>query len=208
MPLIHENIWDNQELVSVWKITESEEELEEFANNKAPVQLISSLKKQQWLASRGLLRKSLDDLFSVKNAQVEKTISGNPFLVDHNMQISISHSAEYAAVRLSANKQVGIDIEKYHKKVMNVKHKFLNEIEKECFDTDDEKMVMQIWCAKECVFKWYGKGEVSFQNHIQIFKDTSSSFLKANFTKEETPQNILMRQLNLDNEEICLLYTL
>jgi phosphopantetheinyl transferase len=50
------------------------------------------------------------------------------------------------------------------------------------------KLHTLFWSAKESIFKWYGKGHLSFKNNMslnQLFFEKDHGFIKANFIKDE-----------------------
>ncbi len=51
---------------------------------------------------------------------------GKPYLVNFDYEISLSHSYDYAAVMISKDKKVGVDIELMKEKIDLIKHKFLS----------------------------------------------------------------------------------
>ncbi len=63
--------------------------------------------------------------------------------------ISISHSRELAAVALSTNLPIGIDIEKPQERLSRIAHKFLAPGEQ----GGDLDHLLKLWTAKEAVFK-------------------------------------------------------
>ena len=54
---------------------------------------------------------------------------GKPYLVNFEYQISLSHSYDYAAVMISKEMQLGVDIELIKHKIKSIKHKFLSDVE-------------------------------------------------------------------------------
>ena len=81
--------------------------------------------------------------------------------------ISISHCKEHIAVIFDSQKSVGIDIEFYTDRILKIRHKFLNDAEKD-FCKDDAKKSLIIWSAKEAIFKKFGNGTVFFKENISI----------------------------------------
>jgi phosphopantetheinyl transferase len=66
---------------------------------------------------------------------------------------------------------VGIDIEQVHPRLHKVAHKFMNpreggaEVEK--LSTDH---LCLHWCAKEALYKLYGRRNLDFREHIQVLQ--------------------------------------
>ncbi|MDQ6845750.1 MAG: 4'-phosphopantetheinyl transferase superfamily protein, partial [Bacteroidota bacterium] len=83
---------------------------------------------------------------------------------------SISHCGDYAAVIVSKEMRVGIDIELIRQKIELIKHKFLNDTEILLLKANDLQQLTLLWNCKEAVFKWYGKGGLDFKKNIVIEK--------------------------------------
>ena len=90
---------------------------------------------------------------------------------------SISHCGDYAAVMVSTECRVGVDIERITEKVKKVQHKFLSSSELlliENLSASNSNMFTTLltaaWGIKESLFKWYGDGEVDFIEHLHIEK--------------------------------------
>lgn len=122
-----------------------------------------------WLGSRVLLRTMIDtDEF----IELETFSNKRPKLLNFPFQVSISHSHDMAAVAISRAYELGIDIERIHPKVLRVKHKFLSKEEIDTLESVAETQAIEqgivYWCAKEAMFKWYGKGQVEFAKHLHV----------------------------------------
>lgn len=154
--------------MGVWHIQENEN----FFLEKVPLQreITHSHKRLQHLAGRFLLKMLYPDfpLEMIKIADTRK-----PFLEDELFHFSISHSGNYAAVIVSKNQRVGIDIECHTPNVLKVMGKFLRH---------DEMLLLKglenyipyanetlLWSIKECLFKWHGGGGVDFREDLSIF---------------------------------------
>ena len=129
MPKCHrETIAEVTEMI-IWKITETESELQQglSLSEKALVRLSqrkSSVHRKGYLAIRQLL-KSLE--ISPEMHQYDGT--GAPYLTDGRF-ISISHAKDIAAVAISSTK-VGIDLEYYQDKIKKIGVRFLHASERE-----------------------------------------------------------------------------
>ncbi|MFD1629353.1 4'-phosphopantetheinyl transferase family protein [Pseudopedobacter beijingensis] len=171
MPLIHLEEVAKETFFGLWKIEETPGELEKQLQLKEHELLVlRSLQGEKrnlhWLATRVLLRKMLstDDYI---DCQADE--NGKPVLINLPHQISLSHSYDYAAVMISRDKKVGIDIEVIKDKIDRVKHKFLNNYELN-FINQEHKLehLYACWCAKEALYKLNGKKETSFKDNIRL----------------------------------------
>lgn len=166
MPLFYQHIINNSAKIGVWHI----EEPESFFTEKVPlpVQHISHPhKKLQHLAGRYLLQ----ELFpGFPYHLIEIADTRKPFLPNEAYHFSISHCGNYAAVLISKDRRVGVDIEIVTNKADKIKAKFLNQIELNNIQhsTFNIQYSTLLWSCKEAVFKWYGDGGVDFKNHIHL----------------------------------------
>lgn len=160
---------DNDTEFALWKIEENAEELYRQLQlddgEKAFIQNLSNSKRYlHWLGTRVLLRKMLN---TEEYIDCKVDAHGKPYLTTIPYHISLSHSFDYAAVMISKNKPVGIDIEKIEQKVERIAKKFMRPEELAFINPEDKiNQLYACWCAKEAVYKCYGRKEVSFLSHI------------------------------------------
>lgn len=172
MAVILNKIIDEQTKIAVWKIEETEEELLRGLQLKAhELDFIASLNNGKrllhWLSTRLLLRTMLQTNDYIDSRMDDQ---GKPYLVNGDYQISFSHSFDYASVMISKNKQVGVDIELIKEKIQKIRNKFLTPEELAGLPDKDNTLALYIcWCAKEAIYKWYGKKGLEFRQHIHIF---------------------------------------
>lgn len=219
MPLFFQHIISPNTKLAIWQI----EEEESFFLEKVTLQrsITHPHKRLQHLAGRYLLRYLFADF---PNDEIEIASTRKPFLPDEQYHFSISHCGNFAAAIVSKNERVGIDIELITDKVAKIAHKFLNEEEKILVNsqwslvnsvlssavdyrlsTVDLKLTL-FWCAKETVYKWWGKGEVDFKKHIQLHTiNVAEPTFKAAFTKLDEPQLLTINYQVFDN--LCLTFT-
>lgn len=139
--------------IGVWKIEENEEELKAFVGGEffpGLARISNGRRRLEWLAARALLRE-----FGY-TGYVMYHPSRRPFLAQSRSHISISHSYPYAAVILSPNLLVGIDIESYTRPFDEIAHKFLTKNELKWVDVDDNRHMALVWSAKEAMYKLPG----------------------------------------------------
>lgn len=171
MPIVYHKKIDEQTSLAVWKIEETEEALISGLQLKEhELSLIDSLSKGKralhWLSTRLLLRTMLNTEDYI-DCQMDE--HGKPYLVNSNTHISLSHSYDYAAVIISKDKKVGVDIELIKHKIKSIKHKFLSDVELAQKQIGDNTNGLYVsWCAKEAVYKWNGKKGLEFKQHIHI----------------------------------------
>ncbi|HEY0055502.1 MAG TPA: 4'-phosphopantetheinyl transferase superfamily protein [Pedobacter sp.] len=171
MAIAYHKILNEETEFGIWKIEESADDLiSQLQLRDHEKQIIDGLnngkRNLHWLSTRVLLRKLLNTSEYI-DCKVDE--HGKPYLPDSPYHISFSHSFDYAAVIISKNKPVGIDIEIIKDKIERVSKKFL--VESELNFIDDENRIKHLyvcWCAKEAIYKLQGKSNVSFKNHIRL----------------------------------------
>jgi len=173
VPLLQKN---QSPLWGIWKIEENcDALLRQLKNPEAYLPFLNRFKsesrKSEWLAVRVLLK----ELTGSDMAIVYKD-SGAPYLQDSDLHISISHTKCFAAVIISPDQSVGIDIEYRSERIHRIKSRFLCKEEFELLGsnpaTDD---LLVFWSAKETVFKMIGQTTADTQNDIHIIDFKASS---------------------------------
>lgn len=195
--------------VGIWKIKEPASyflnkitltESEQVRLNKIKGHL-----KIEWLASRYLLHK----LSGRKDrGALLKDEFGKPYLDESLFHISLSHSAELAAVAASKN-VIGIDIQKLVPKIKRIAKKFMREEELKSI-VHEEILHMHIyWGAKECLYKSYGKRQLDFRKHILVepFKlDKTYGIISGRVVKDDFNQSYKIVYQKL--QDYLLVYSL
>lgn len=149
----------------IWKITESWEELcsllPRAEHHRAYVlrHFKAEKRRLEYAAVRMLL-------FTLTGNDVEVAYypSGRPYLTDSPFHLSISHTSGYAAVLLSQNVRVGIDIEVCSSRILRLKDRIVGTEEKA--DTMFELLLH--WSAKETAFKLLDKEGIIFTEHLKV----------------------------------------
>jgi phosphopantetheinyl transferase len=189
MPLFYQHNINESAKLAVWQITEKEDFFLEKIRIKK--EIMHPHKRLQHLAGRYLLQILYPDFpFDL----IEIAESRKPFLLNEKIHFSISHCGDYAAAIISENSTVGIDVELSRPKIEKVKNKFLNQSELDILSsvvensTSDYQLLTLFWSSKEAIFKWYGKGAVSFKENIileELFLKNNKGIIDAHFIKEK-----------------------
>lgn len=189
MPLFYQHNINATIKLAVWHITENED----FFLRKVSIQkeIMHAHKRLQHLAGRYLLE-ILHPGFPFQLIEIAE--SKKPVLSNGKIHFSISHCGDYAAVIISENELVGIDVELVTPKIEMVKEKFLNEDELKLSTTMlnepgivNYKVLTLFWSAKEAIYKWYGKGALSFKRNMgidELFLKNEEGFINAHFIKD------------------------
>ena len=185
----------------LWKLSETETQLSNLLNislsSKSKLDLIkSSSQRKQFLGVQNLL-----NLHKIKNDMLSYDDNGKPHLLN-NKFISISHSFDYCGVIVS-NVKVGLDIEKFRSKILNISKKFVSESDLGLIKLNSIENVTKVWSIKEAVFKAFGHNKIDFKKNI-IIKSVNKKFNKANVLifKNEISENYSIEIFNF-SEYIC-----
>ncbi len=148
-----------EDIYSKVKLSKQEEEI--FSCLKSPV------RKQQWLSYRLILPYLMNpkDMSSICYDEF-----GKPYLNNSVRHISVSHSGKFSALIASNKHFVGIDIEEMQPKIVNLVEKFMNNNELDQISSMHEvESLYLVWTSKEAIYKLYGKKDILFKDHINIF---------------------------------------
>lgn len=102
-------------------------------------------RKEEFLAVRALLHEMLGD----KVGEITHNEVGKPMLKGYH--VSVSHTRGFAAMVVSKNREVGVDVEYICDRVKRIASKFMRKDEK-AVDVDS---LLVHWCAKETVYKLF-----------------------------------------------------
>ncbi|NOS91391.1 MAG: 4'-phosphopantetheinyl transferase superfamily protein, partial [Cyclobacteriaceae bacterium] len=153
MPL-HKIEQYNQGGWGIWHIEETEEELAFDAFEQAPLELVSTTKRLEWLTARVLIRHLIEQNNFAYNGLIKDKF-GKPFLRDLSLQISLTHSFPFVAAQWHKMLPVGIDLEQPKEKLLKVGPRVLSAEEWKDANSDQTKLCIY-WCAKEALYKNYG----------------------------------------------------
>ena len=164
---------ENKAEISVWPITETEQELIDMCSvptdEMEEISLIrsESLRKQK-LAVRALLNEVFEEKVYLSHHD-----NGKPYLENCVTNISITHTEKYVAIITHDEDDLGIDIESLDRDFSAVEKKALSEDEIDDLDDDKEEKNEQLaiyWCAKEAIYKRMSINRVDFAEQIEVEK--------------------------------------
>jgi 4'-phosphopantetheinyl transferase len=184
MPIYKSISLDSEGLISVWEITESQQDLFESLKGSPLFDLEYNAisherKKTEYLASRSLLQ-SMCGSFDVMNNGLYKDEHGKPFLKNSNGHISISHSHNMCAAIIHKQKEVGIDIQQIEEKLHLVAKKYLSKDETGLLNKDLEHLCIA-WCCKEALYKQTGLKGMSLKDNFKIYSEPANGVLAVSF---------------------------
>jgi 4'-phosphopantetheinyl transferase len=150
----------------LWFISEPEDELKKFVLDSPEETIQHPHKKLEWLAARALLL-SLTKELGIAYQGINKNEAGKPHLIGSTHPISLSHSFPYVAAQLDFSHPVGIDLEKPRPQLLKIAHRVLSASE----HTDAGESIVKhcvYWCAKEAMYKKYGKRGLHFSTQLLV----------------------------------------
>ena len=173
MPLYSIDRFDKKSFLSVWKITETEEELiKELSVPEDELKDIllspSSKRRLERLAVRALINVSFD-----KRQYLGYEENNRPYLKNFPGDISITHAGEFACLYVHENMNTGVDIESLKRSFHAVEARILSPYEVSYLEEDEEekqKQLCLIWCAKEAIYKVVNQRNVDFMKDIEVKK--------------------------------------
>lgn len=155
--------------VYIWKVSESETALSKGIELTSHCQgrlegMSSGMHRRGFLSIRHLMAEA-----GYVDADLYYDEVGKPHLRDGN-KISITHSNDFTAIIVSANEEVGIDIEKQREKILRIAHKFTPIEEYRTIANTDAliRKLTIVWGCKEALYKIYAEPGLSFIHHIDV----------------------------------------
>lgn len=149
-------------IVALWEITESFEELLE----KVPKSWLEGVNLAK-LSKHNLAARALANTVSPGFELLEKDEFGKPYFESAKHYISITHAGNYAGFMLTEDRECGLDMEHLTERIKAIVPKFFREDEKEFLKDGLEGMFM-VWCAKEALYKYYGRKALDFKKHLKL----------------------------------------
>lgn len=202
MPISVINDYVSNDLL-LWKLSEKEIQLNNLVNlslsSKSRLDLIkSSSQRKQFLGIQNLL-----SLHNINNEVLFYDDNGKPHLLN-NKFISISHSFDYCGVIVSDVK-VGIDIEKFRSKILNISKKFVSESDLALIKVSSVENITKVWSIKEAVYKAFGNNKIDFKKNI-IIKSVNKEFNKATVLifNNEISENYSIEIYNFSQYICCI----
>ncbi|WP_421918189.1 4'-phosphopantetheinyl transferase superfamily protein [Marinifilum sp.] len=192
----------------VWKIDEKADSLKNqvYLSDKELEKLNSfgsESRKKEYLAIRLLVQRYIS-----ANLRIENNKHGKPFLVDSDLNISISHTKNFAAIFVCKESIPALDMEFLSDRVQRIANRFLSESELENISDQNRTFhLYQHWCAKECLIKFYGKKDVHLINELKIhpFSPHQNTF-KGEVCRNDFSESYTFRYILFD--EYLLVYSL
>ena len=166
MPFLKEFIINDKTKIKLWKVMMGELNTKELNSDEKNLLKLkkNNILREQFLATRKVLALENSDF------KITYNNNGKPSL-NSKYNISISHSHQIAAVAISDNSKIGLDVQLNENKIFNIQDKFLNPSEKlNIGENPSLKILTMIWTSKESIYKAVGLKGISFSDNIKIEK--------------------------------------
>ena len=211
MPIIYQKNINKREILGVWKITESVDELlsmVKFSDEDYTIFEKFKIKSRQahWLSYRLMIRQLMGDECDCDFYYDEH---GKLQFKNMDYSISVTHSGLYSGVIISNKHYVGIDIEKLGDRINLLADKFLSEQEKKYLPKVDQHHYLTVqWSAKEALFKLFGKSNLIFDTNIILspFELKTIGTLEGRISIGEIERNYELNYEFSDSEDYILVY--
>ena len=193
---------DNEAIIGVWQITETEQELIELSSTPTDeMEEISFIRSESLRKQRLAVRALLNTLFDEK-VYLSHHDNGKPYLENNPTNISITHTEKYVAVILHDEEHCGIDIESMDRDFSAVEKKALSEDEIDDLEQDKRNEQLAIyWCAKEAIFKLLSVYNLNFAEQIEVerFRVRGEGQLEATFIdKDDDEEEFELEYMTFD----------
>lgn len=160
--------------ISIWEITEDEDELQRICSpipndELEELTLIkSAARRKEKLCERALL-----NVMFPEKEYLGHHDNGKPYIQNSLIEISISHTSRFVAIIAHPEDAVGIDIESLDRDFSAVEKKALSEEELDDLSEKNHNLQLAIyWCAKEAIFKRMSMNGVDFAEQIELDRFT------------------------------------
>jgi 4'-phosphopantetheinyl transferase len=166
MPFLKDFIINDKTKIKLWKVIIGELNTEELNSDEKNLLKLkkNNILREQFLATRKVLALENSDY------KISYNNNGKP-LLNSKYNISISHSHQIAAVAISDNSKIGLDVQLNENKIFNIQDKFLNPTEKlNIGENPSLEILTMIWTSKESIYKAVGLKGISFYDNIKIEK--------------------------------------
>jgi phosphopantetheinyl transferase len=171
MPIVHTIDIESGFRLALWELNEKQQELyKRIRLSSLEVKEYHKIKnekrKLEWLGARHALHHLYE---SKERNTLIKDIHGKPYFEQKEEHLSLSHSSDMAVAMIS-DRLCGVDIQKMDPRIYKICQRILSDSEmKEIHSSDKDLLYPTLyWCAKEAIFKAYGKGKVDLQNDISV----------------------------------------
>lgn len=198
MPIHFQKKYSEELFVVVWEIKEtldylleicklSEAELIELKNIEAEHLRIQFLIKH-------LLFQLICKQAHILNPELDKDAHGKPFVKNHKVYISISHTPTFIALAMHKSQAIGIDLERPREQLLRIMPRISRPEELHYINGNLETATIQ-WSIKEALYKLYGKRKVDFKTNLLISKIGGNYLGAIHMPDQQSEHKILIEKI-------------
>ncbi|MDO4511482.1 MAG: 4'-phosphopantetheinyl transferase superfamily protein [Bacteroidales bacterium] len=180
-----------------WMLTETAAELAQMCTAEAldaTCEAKAESRRKEILGERLLMK----HIFGVPTP-IMHDADRRPYLEQSETHISVAHTKGYLVIALNPHHSMGVDVEQYARRVLNVRDGFLNETEQQWLSPTDQLAHMIAWTAKEAIFKTIGERSrvSSYRNEIILHPFTTPTTAQTGNSQIKTGSNLTPTGSNL-----------
>lgn len=141
-------------LLHEWLLSEPSEQMAALCRDQglpAEVEAKAESRRREILGERLLLR----HIFGVPTP-LQHDADRQPYLADSDVHVTVAHTRGYLCIGFNHDHAMGVDVERYGRRVRSVRDFFLTDGEKQWVREQDEMANLIAWTAKEAIFKAVG----------------------------------------------------
>ncbi len=179
--------------------------LKKHPRGKRLLQVGSRLRQKQCSGAIALIQ----HLLQKDTIELQHDAYGKPYLNNPSQALSISYSREHVAVLLSNSREVGVDLEKIDNRIKRIAPRFLNKPEWNSLSNHEQLAhLTTYWCAKEALYKIYGKRKLRFKEHLRIspFKFEETGTITGTLQKDEGAKEYELTYKKITPFILCYTY--
>ena len=155
MPYAGTHTFVDGTVMHCWLLNESSQELARLCQQERlphHCEARAESRRQELLGERLLLKHMLG-----VGVELQHNADRLPYLSDYQGYLSVAHTRGFLGIAFNRDHAMGIDVERYGRRVLNVRNGFLSENEKNWLQPTDEMGHLVAWTGKEAIFKTIGE---------------------------------------------------
>lgn len=190
MPLISVENLDADVQLGLWRMDETDFSSDILSGNPPLRSAVLSCASRKRRAEITAVHSLLHAMTSDRSLFIGHTPEGRPFITGSDMLVSVSHTDGYAALMLSHEKNVAVDIEYVSDRVERIAGRFMR---------DDETATCTLsrlihWCVKETVYKYFSGQNLGYHDiRLHAFRLSKEGSVIADNLRDSTESAVAYR---------------
>ncbi len=144
-------------VLHMWMLSETSQQMARMCAAEglpAACEAKSEYRRREILGERLLMKRIVG-----QGATLHHNADDAPYIEGCQAHITIAHTRGLLCIGLNASHRMGVDVERYGRRVLGVRDFFINDKEKSWLEAGDVDGHMVAWMAKEAIFKAVGERE-------------------------------------------------